>query len=390
MTNEFKIKEMNFNELLEKGWFEIESKPKSFKEDIMVEVEDKKRKTSNSIIKVIIDQSVYNMLFSQALSDKYNSVLGYLGGSFINISNNNSNSSININNNNNNSFNKKEEFNICHITHFTTSERKIGDLITNNINEVDNSFIDAVQYFESKKVSCVGWYKSNIINKPLLPTFNDIAKQTRLQQLIPNGVGIILSTNNFNNNSKEISSSIDNLKAMLIYQTYLKDPKNNDVTIKLLNDKKIDITNINDNPFERLLFHKNLKYYCIPFGIVNQLYPSVDNLEINQKSLLVSLRESRQAYMSQALDTKSRIGQKVFIDAEYESFLMKYWKDNVLNTGHLIDQSYKTLSLKKFQLKKIINSKLNTLYHMNYKNKNDISVQHKYHIIENINKEIKR
>jgi len=45
MTNEFKIKNMNFNELLEKGWFEIESKPKSFKEDLMVEVEDKKRKT---------------------------------------------------------------------------------------------------------------------------------------------------------------------------------------------------------------------------------------------------------------------------------------------------------------------------------------------------------
>jgi len=94
--------------------------------------------------------------------------------------------------------------------------------------------------------------------------------------------------------------------------------------------------------------------------------------------------------MGQALDSKSRMGQKMFIDAEYESFLMNYWKNSVLNTGHLIDQSYKNLSIKKFQLKKIINSKLNTLYHMNYKNKNDISAQHKFHIIENINKEIKR
>ncbi|KAL6620895.1 hypothetical protein U3516DRAFT_627533 [Neocallimastix sp. 'constans'] len=390
MTNEFKIKNMNFNELLEKGWFEIESKPKSFKEDLMVEVEDKKRKTSNPAIKVIIDQSVYNMLLSQALSDKYNSVLGYLGGSFICIPNNNSNNITNISNSSSSSLNKKEEINVCHITHYISSEREIGDLISNNINEVKTSFSDAIQYFESKKVSCVGWYKSTRINKPLLPTFNDIAKQTRLQQLIPNGVGILLSTNHFNYDLKEQSSLLDNLKSMIIYQTYLKDPKN-DITLKLFdNDKKIDITSINENPFKRLLFHKNLKYYCVPFGIANQLYPNVDSLENNQKSLLNSLRESRQAYMGQALDSKSRMGQKMFIDAEYESFLMNYWKNSVLNTGHLIDQSYKNLSIKKFQLKKIINSKLNTLYHMNYKNKNDISAQHKFHIIENINKEIKR
>jgi len=74
---------------------------------------------------------------------------------------------------------------------------------------------------------------------------------------------------------------------MIIYQTYLKDPKN-DITLKLFdNDKKIDITSINENPFKRLLFHKNLKYYCVPFGIANQLYPNVDSLENNQKSLLV-------------------------------------------------------------------------------------------------------
>jgi len=154
------------------------------------------------------------MLFSQALSDKYNSVLGYLGGSFITLPNNSSNNAniINTSNSsssNNSSFTKKEDINICHITHYTTSERyfrtfffyknvtekinvnliiyiiyepyiycyyiyfcfynylfifipnlrKIGDLINNNINEVENSFIEAVQYFESKKVSCVGWYK---------------------------------------------------------------------------------------------------------------------------------------------------------------------------------------------------------------------------------------
>jgi len=94
--------------------------------------------------------------------------------------------------------------------------------------------------------------------------------------------------------------------------------------------------------------------------------------------------------MSQAVESKSRIGQKMFIDAEYESFLMKYWKNNVLNTGHYIDQSFKNLSLKKFQLKRMINAKLNTLYQMNYKNKSDVSSQHKYHIIESINKELKR
>jgi len=45
MTNEFNIKDMNITELLDKGWFEIETKPKSFKEDLMMEVEDKKKKT---------------------------------------------------------------------------------------------------------------------------------------------------------------------------------------------------------------------------------------------------------------------------------------------------------------------------------------------------------
>ena len=68
------------------------------------------------------------MLFSQALSDKYNSVLGYLGGSFITLPNNSSNNAniINTSNSsssNNSSFTKKEDINICHITHYTTSER---------------------------------------------------------------------------------------------------------------------------------------------------------------------------------------------------------------------------------------------------------------------------
>ena len=76
---------------------------------------------------------------------------------------------------------------------------------------------------------------------------------------------------------------------MLVYQIWLKDSKNNENALKLFdtNDKKIDITNINYNPFEHLLFHKNLKFYCVPFGIMNQLYPSTDNLENYQKSLLV-------------------------------------------------------------------------------------------------------
>jgi len=63
------------------------------------------------------------MLLSQALSDKYNSVLGYLGGSFICIPNNNSNNITNISNSSSSSLNKKEEINVCHITHYISSER---------------------------------------------------------------------------------------------------------------------------------------------------------------------------------------------------------------------------------------------------------------------------
>ena len=102
-------------------------------------------------------------------------------------------------------------------------------------------------------------------------------------------MGILLSTNCINNESNNYSSLSDDSKSMLVYQIYLKDAKNNENALKLLdmNDKKIDITSINYNPFERLLFHKNLKYYCVPFGIVNQLYSSSDSLENYQKSLLV-------------------------------------------------------------------------------------------------------
>jgi len=108
-----------------------------------------------------------------------------------------------------------------------------------------------------------------------------------LYKKIPNGVAVLLSSNYLNRCSEESKIPSDSSKSMLIYQIYLKDPKNNDVKILDISDKKIDIATINYNPFERLLFHKNLKYYCVPYGIENQLYPSVDNIENNQKSLLV-------------------------------------------------------------------------------------------------------
>jgi len=64
-------------------------------------------------------------------------------------------------------------------------------------------------------------------------------------------VGILLSTNYLNNESDNNSSLSDNSKSMLVYQICLKDSKNNENALKLLdiNDKLIVISNIIYNPF---------------------------------------------------------------------------------------------------------------------------------------------
>ncbi|CAG8472100.1 7617_t:CDS:2 [Racocetra fulgida] len=64
------------------------------------------------------------------------------------------------------------------------------------------------------------------------------------------------------------------------------------------------------------------------------------------------LREIKQTYSGQVLDCDNRIGQRIFVDSQYESFLMNFLKKSVL-------QDFRSLAVAKHHVKTLIMKRIN-------------------------------
>lgn len=65
--------------------------------------------------------------------------------------------------------------------------------------------------------------------------------------------------------------------------------------------------------------------------IREQCFASPALLKETQSVLIATLQESSSAYKCFAMDCEKRVGQKLFLDAEYDAFLMRFWRNSVLN-----------------------------------------------------------
>ncbi|RIA93285.1 hypothetical protein C1645_20437 [Glomus cerebriforme] len=87
-------------------------------------------------------------------------------------------------------------------------------------------------------------------------------------------------------------------------------------------------------------------------------------------ALMTVLRETRQTYAGQILECENRNGQRIFVDSQYESFLMNFLRKSVLQFDRSIDQDFRSLSLSKLHVKSLISKRINDTLAISQKDKN--------------------
>nr|CAG8522883.1 1088_t:CDS:2 [Entrophospora candida] len=176
----------------------------------------------------------------------------------------------------------------------------------------------------------VGWYRSNIssISNSVI-TQTDITKQQAMQIPHPNAAGIIISisTTGFPSLGPKGQISDGMTNTFYVFRT-------TENTV-ISNFETINTSSQGTKP-------KNGKIWK---GKGKELPKTI-------------LRESKQVYNGQVLDCENRIGQKVFVDSQYESFLMNFLRKSVLQIDRSVDQDFRSLSFAKYHAKMLIKKEM--------------------------------
>ncbi|CAJ0898470.1 4004_t:CDS:10 [Entrophospora sp. SA101] len=200
----------------------------------------------------------------------------------------------------------KSDMIICHVSQFVALERCIPSLLTDTVKEINLAYEETIKKFKDMGLILVGWYRSA-------------------------GIIISISTTGFPSLGPkgQISDGITN--TFCIFRT-------SENTI--LND--FDAINTPSQGTKS----KNGK---ISKGKGKEL-PKVNR---------TILHESKQVYNEQILDCENRIGQKVFVDSQYESFLLNFLRKSVVQFDRSVDQDFRSLSIAKHHAKMLISKHLN-------------------------------
>ncbi|CAJ0907308.1 3573_t:CDS:2 [Entrophospora sp. SA101] len=176
----------------------------------------------------------------------------------------------------------------------------------------------------------VGWYRSNIstISNSVI-TQADITKQQAMQIPHPNAAGIIISisTTGFPSLGPKGQISDGMTNTFYVFRT-------TENTV-ISNFETINTSSQGTKP-------KNGKIWK---GKGKELPKTI-------------LRESKQVYNGQVLDCENRIGQKVFVDSQYESFLMNFLRKSVVQIDRSVDQDFRSLSFAKYHAKMLIKKEM--------------------------------
>ncbi|KAJ3011058.1 hypothetical protein HKX48_007049 [Thoreauomyces humboldtii] len=302
-----------------------------------------------------MDKSVSTALVSQAYSDSRYSVLGFLGGSW---------KSIVVERGG-----RKVTKVVCHVSRFHAAERQISELLRGRNVEDPTSIIRAVGRFHEQGLECVGWYRSNDPNRPLQPTSEDVSKQAILQTLIADGIGVLVSAASANNPNRlqpfrpraaPGSPLIAPVHAILAFRACLQTSEG------ILETGKIypHFPEENPLPFYRdLVYHSDLVSMRLPIGLRDESHMSPHALTSLHKSLHLALDESRQVYLAHASASGAESARRMFLDSDYDSFLMNFWRRSVVGAFTSLDQELQTLNTKSAWAQAAISKKMTALKH---------------------------
>nr|CAG8468957.1 14911_t:CDS:10 [Entrophospora candida] len=284
-----------------------------------------------------IDESVFSALLECAYSDPKHQVIGYLGGKC----------SIG-----------KSDMIICHVSQFVALERCIPSLLTDTVKEINLAYEETIKKFKDMGLILVGWYRSNISsNSNSIITQADIIKQQKLQTQHPNSAGIIISisTTGFPSLGPkgQISDGITN--TFCIFRTSENTILNDFDAINTPSQG----TKSKNGKISKGKGKELPKVNRVTFSVNKQLYTCPSVMQQLCCALMTILHESKQVYNEQILDCENRIGQKVFVDSQYESFLLNFLRKSVVQFDRSVDQDFRSLSIAKHHAKMLISKHLN-------------------------------
>ncbi|KAJ3154475.1 hypothetical protein HDU86_004604 [Geranomyces michiganensis] len=307
---------------------------------------------------VVLDKSVLTAIVNQAYSDTRYSTVGFLGGLW---------KSVTVERDG-----KKLAKIVCHVSQFYAVERQIVDLMQGNVAEDPSSIVHAVGKFHEKDLECVGWYRRFIVNsndpsRPLQPTSEDIAKQAFVQTLIPDGVGVLVSVASSNNPSRlqpfvpRSAVGIPLVAPMHALMAFRACTQTSD---GVLETNKVYPPYPDENPlpfFRELVFHTDLLALRIPIGLRDEPYMSSDALRGLHRALQLTLTESRQVYLAQASVCGTDSARRMFLESDYDNFLMNFWRRSVVGAFNALDQELQTIGSKTAWKEAAIAEKLSEL-----------------------------
>ncbi|KAF0427181.1 hypothetical protein F8M41_006091 [Gigaspora margarita] len=286
--------------------------------------------------RVSIDESILLALLECSYADSKHEVLGYLGGTC--------------------DVDRLDNTIVCHVSQFVASERVVTSLLTDTVQEVDQAREDAINTFKKMGLKFIGWYRSNLdSNSNTIPTQYDIIKQQTIQSQYPDSAGIIVSMSTISCPPISIRGLISerSINALCVFRTVETNPNNNDgfslsQAVKSKNSRILKGKEKEDSKANKVIFTVNRQMYMCS-NVMQQL----------NHALMTVLREIKQTYSGQVLDCDNRIGQRIFVDSQHESFLMNFLKKSVLQFDRSVDQDFRSLAVAKHHVKTLIMKRVN-------------------------------
>ncbi|KAJ3411943.1 hypothetical protein HDV05_001468 [Chytridiales sp. JEL 0842] len=287
-----------------------------------------------SLPRLIMDQSVLSSLMNHLSSDSTFEVIGYLGGVTIQLHE--------LHSNGTQQGYSGIDYTICHVTHFVPCQRTFGNFIANEAQETCDSYQQAIDYFNAKKVSCIGWYKSVSPMVQPLPNKLDIQRQSNLQRLHPGCVGVLLSVTSSNRPSRFF-------------------PEVADPTIGAPIVAPINAITAFKTSYEQTSIGWSVVPEEVVAAVLEQSFVEPDNLRSSYQLLIKSLNESIDIHKFALDELNSDDSSRSLINMELERFLRSLWHSGILEASKAADSEYSQVSTSAAAVKEWINGKLEAL-----------------------------
>jgi len=245
-----------------------------------------------STFQLLVDDAVISGILDHAYSDTTNEIIGHLGGTY------------------------DKQRNVARCTHICPIQRYVKELKKDSVEGDDIDQVEAKNMFEQQEVAVLGWYHSHPRIKPF-PSAKDLQMQQDFQKQVEHSVGIICST---------------------WFSSNRQAPRN-----KSKHSCYVNIFRVAEGP--------PLEAVKVAWNVGSEpcLRPGAHTAM--ERVIQVALKEAEQTRQWFIEDCRDRRSAQVFVNAEYEAFLIRVLREDVTQHGQAIRQDISTIAAHNLSLR---------------------------------------